>query len=206
MRCRLGRVAATGRGLVGQAGPLDRFAYVVGYTFAFIAGVGAFSALACSRAPVPGPPQESPVPALAPPGEPKGPSTGGPLDVAPSVAANVRGTIVSATAGLEDHLESEEREANPRSETVKIKLVVVPAVDAVVWWGGKKLGGAGRAALEIERPRASGPLDVTVRAEGFLPYHTRLFTDRDDRLSIRLVRPAEAVGMLGYKPPRQPSP
>lgn len=114
--------------------------------------------------------------------------------------------IASATAGLDDDLKSEEREANPRSETVKIKLVVVPAVDAVVWWGGKKLGVAGKATLEIERPRASGPMDVTVRAQGFLPYHTRLFTDRDDRLSVRLVRPEEAVGMLGYRPATGPKP
>jgi hypothetical protein len=59
-------------------------------------------------------------------------------------------------------------------------------------------------AVEIERPRDSGPLDVLVRADTFLPHHIRLFTDRDDRLSVRLIRPEEARGLLGYRRPATP--
>jgi hypothetical protein len=101
----------------------------------------------------------------------------------------------------EPDLRVEAPEPNPRSKTVKLKLAITPAAVGVVMWGRKKLADIkpGRMTVEIERPRDSGPLDVLVRAEAFLPHHVRLFTDRDDRLSVRLVRPEEARGLLGYR-------
>lgn len=105
---------------------------------------------------------------------------------------------------IDEELQAEEPEANPQSETVKIRLNVGPPVDAVVFWGGKKLGTAGKKTLELERPRGSGPLDVVIRAAGFLPYHTRLLTDRDDKVSVRLIRPEEAPSVLGYRRPVTP--
>jgi hypothetical protein len=103
----------------------------------------------------------------------------------------------------EPDLRVEAPEANPRSKTVKLRLAISPPAAGAVMWGRKKLADIkpGRMTVEIERPRDSGPLDVLVRADGFLPHHVRLFTDRDDRLSVRLVRPEEARGMLGYRPP-----
>jgi hypothetical protein len=103
----------------------------------------------------------------------------------------------------EPDLRVEPPEPNPRSKTVKLKLAITPAAVGVVMWGRKKLADIkpGRMTVEIERPRDSGPLDVLVRAETFLPHHVRLFTDRDDRLSVRLVRPDEARGLLGYRAP-----
>jgi hypothetical protein len=44
-----------------------------------------------------------------------------------------------------------------------------------------------------------GPLDLDIRAEGFLPYHTRLYSDRNDKVSVRLVRPGEAPSLLGFR-------
>jgi hypothetical protein len=82
--------------------------------------------------------------------------------------------------------------------SVKLKLWVLP-VTADVVWGAKKLGTAGREPLEIERPRGSGPLDIVIRAPGYLPFHTRLLTDREDSLTVRLVTPAAAPGLLGYR-------
>jgi hypothetical protein len=90
-------------------------------------------------------------------------------------------------------------ERDPAAARVRLKLTVVP-VEAEVHWGRKKLGIAGRKPLEVERLRNSGPLDVVIRAGGYLPYHTRLFTDRDDALTVRLVRPADARSLLGWKP------
>jgi hypothetical protein len=104
-------------------------------------------------------------------------------------------------------LQAEAREADPRSQNVKLKLWVTP-VTAEVFWGAKRLGAAGREPLEIERPRGSGPLDVVVRAAGYLPFHTRLYTDRDDALTVRLTTPAAAPGLLGWKraAPAKPRP
>jgi hypothetical protein len=106
----------------------------------------------------------------------------------------------------EPDLRAEAPEPNPRSKTVKLKLAVTPAAAGTIMWGRKKLADVkpGHMVVEIERPRDSGPLDVLVRADGFLPHHFRLLTDRDDRLSVRLVRPEEARGLLGYRRPVAP--
>jgi hypothetical protein len=100
-----------------------------------------------------------------------------------------------------EELKAEERESNPFSETVTLKLSVTPAVKATVNWGAKVLARLepGKMDTEITRPRGSGPLDLEIKAEGYLPYHTRLHTGRNDRLSVRLARPEDAPNLFGYK-------
>lgn len=101
----------------------------------------------------------------------------------------------------DDDLKTEEREANPYSETVTLKLSVTPQVKALVTWGAKQIArlGPGSMDAEISRTRGSGPVDLEIKAEGFMPYHTRLYADRNDRVSVRLYRVEEAPGLLGYK-------
>ena len=82
--------------------------------------------------------------------------------------------------------------------TVTIKLVADARRQAHVIWGRKDLG---VAPVEIVRPRGSAPLDLIIQAPGFLPLHTRVFTDRDDTLSLRLYSEGDAVGLPGYAPP-----
>ena len=69
---------------------------------------------------------------------------------------------------------------------------------AHVFWGVKDLG---EAPIEIRRPRGSGPMDLMVRCAGTLTVHTRVFTDRDDRIAIHLFREGEAASVFGYRPP-----
>jgi hypothetical protein len=83
----------------------------------------------------------------------------------------------------------------PDAGTVKIKLVADSRRQAHVYWGRKDLG---VAPLELARPRGSAPLDLTVTAPDCLPLHTRVFTDRDDTLSLRLYTEREASGLPGY--------
>ena len=108
---------------------------------------------------------------------------------------------VSESAKADDDLQSEEREANPLSETVTLTLSISPPVKALVMWGSKQLARVApdNPTVELQRPRNTGPLDLDIRAEGFLPHHTRLYTDRNDKVSVRLVRPADATGLLGYR-------
>jgi hypothetical protein len=96
----------------------------------------------------------------------------------------------------ESSLIGEERERDPRSDMIKIKVMVDARRQAHVIWGRKDFG---LAPLEIERPRNSGPLDLVVVAPGYLPHHARAFTDRDDVVSLRLYSAAEAPQMLGYR-------
>jgi len=81
--------------------------------------------------------------------------------------------------------------------TVTIKLIADARRQAHVLWGRKDLG---VAPVEIVRPRGSGPLDLTIQAPDCLPLHTRVFTDRDDTLSLRLYTEREAAGLPGYAP------
>jgi hypothetical protein len=83
----------------------------------------------------------------------------------------------------------------PGAPQVTIKLLADASRKAHVFWGRKDLG---LAPLEIRRPRGSGPLDLLVIAPGFLPLHTRTFTDRDDTLSLRLYDEEAARGLLGH--------
>ena len=76
-----------------------------------------------------------------------------------------------------------------------LKLVADANRKAHVFWGRKDLG---VAPLEIRRPRGSGPLDLVFVAPGFLPLHTRAFTDHDETLSVRLYDEAAASGLLGH--------
>jgi hypothetical protein len=113
----------------------------------------------------------------------------------PPPAASRPVAEVSDTPEETEALVGEEREPDPRSETVTIALVADPRRRARVFWGRKDLG---FAPLEITRPRGSGPLDLLVTAPGCLPLHTRAFTDRDDKLTLRLYAERDARTLLGY--------
>jgi hypothetical protein len=81
------------------------------------------------------------------------------------------------------------------AETVTIKLVADERKKAHVFWGRKELG---VAPLEVTRPRGSGPMDLLVIADGYLPLHTRVFTDRNETLALRVFDRAEAARLPGY--------
>lgn len=130
--------------------------------------------VACRRpsSPPPGPAPERGAPTAPAPGPVAPPPLPDDLEPAPAAAAS--------------------------ADTVKIKLVAEPRRQARVYWGRKDLG---LAPLEIERPRGSGPLDLLVLAPGFLPLHTRAFTDRDDTLTLRLYSERDASSLPGYRRP-----
>ena len=134
------------------------------------------------------PPQAIVVAGGAPPSKSEAPS-------APSSESEALSAPSSDTVAA-DSLVGEERERDPRSKTIKVKVVVDPRRQARVMWGSKDFG---LAPLEIERPRNSGPLDLVVVAPGYLPFHARAFTDRDDVLVPHLYAPAEAPQLLGYR-------
>jgi len=84
---------------------------------------------------------------------------------------------------------------DPARGEVTIKLVGDANRKAHVLWGRKDFG---QVPLEIRRPRGSGPMDLVVVAPGTLPLHTRVFTDHDETLSLRLYDESGAHGLLGY--------
>jgi hypothetical protein len=74
-----------------------------------------------------------------------------------------------------------------------------------VLWGKKLLGVvAPRKPLVMVRPRDSGPLDVVVRADGFLPVQTRVYTFADSKLGVKLTTLDDKKTLLGYREPPPP--
>jgi hypothetical protein len=150
---------------------------------------------ACRRSPS-AEPSSPPAKAIAPPASLTVVDAGPPSVAVPSVVAAVVVPAVAPSVG-DETLVAEERDPDPRSATVTIKVIVDPRRKAHVFWGRKDLG---EAPLELQRPRDSGPVDLVVTADGYLPLHTRAFTDRDDKLFLRLFSLQEAPQMLGYLP------
>lgn len=95
---------------------------------------------------------------------------------------------------------AEETATTAKGDTVRIYLQTVPPRKAQVKWGSKNLGFIpAPRPLVIERPRDSGPLDLVIRASGYLPVHTRAYTFSDSRVSVKLTPPAEKSKLFGYK-------
>jgi hypothetical protein len=90
----------------------------------------------------------------------------------------------------------------PIAATARIEFITNPAVDATVTWGKKKIGViARRRPLVLIRPRDSGPMDVVVTAEGFLPVHTRAHTFGDNKVIVKLTTIDQQSTLLGYRAP-----
>lgn len=92
-----------------------------------------------------------------------------------------------------------------KTETVHISVQTLPARKAFVKWGRKSLGVIPvPKPLVIERPRDSGPLDLVLRAPGYLPVHTRVYTFSDSRVLVKLTPPEEKNKLFGYR--EEPAP
>jgi hypothetical protein len=94
-----------------------------------------------------------------------------------------------------------------KPDTVRITIQTVPPRKAMVRWGSKSLGFIPvPRPLVVERPRDSGPLDLVIRASGYLPVHTRAYTFSDSRVAVKLTPPAEKSKLFGYREEPAPNP
>jgi hypothetical protein len=92
------------------------------------------------------------------------------------------------------------RAAEPPGDSVRITFTTVPSAKAMVFWGKKRLGiVAPHQPLIVQRPRDSGPLDVIVRAAGYLPVQTRAYTFADSKVAVKLTPPDQKKTLLGYR-------
>ena len=130
-----------------------------------------------------------------------GPAADGGAAVAPSAAAAAPPPPPPLPADLEP--EPEPVSTSASTEMVTIKLIADARRQARVTWGRKDLG---MAPLEIVRPRGSAPLDLLIVAPGFLPLRTRVFTDRNDVLTLRLYTEREASVLPGFSSNRNNAP
>lgn len=97
--------------------------------------------------------------------------------------------------------------STPTPTTATISFSVSPPARATVHWGKRKLGRIDPGKpLVVVRPRDSGPLDVIIRAEGFLPVQTRAHTFSDAKLVVKLTPPDQTNTLLGYRVPLDAGP
>lgn len=90
------------------------------------------------------------------------------------------------------------------SDPTKVQLVITttPPANATVTWGRTRIGRIKpRQPLVLVRPRDSGPLDVVVRAPGYLPVQTRAYTFSDARVFVKLTPLSQKATLLGYRAP-----
>jgi hypothetical protein len=118
-----------------------------------------------------------------------------------SANTNANTSAAEGSEGAEGD-EADAVDAGASVEKVTIKVIVDQKRQAHVWWGRKDFG---VAPLEIVRPKSSGPLDLQVLAPGCLPLHTRVFTDHDEKIALRLYSESEAPGLLGYRASERPN-
>ena len=91
--------------------------------------------------------------------------------------------------------------AAPPSPNVKIVFTIVPSnKKAMVFWGKKRLGIiAPHQPLVVQRPRDSGPLDVVVKSDGYVPVQTRAYTFADSKVAVKLTPVDQKNTLLGYR-------
>jgi hypothetical protein len=119
-----------------------------------------------------------------------------PPEAAPVVPA-VAAEQILADAG------AELAPVEPVKTTATLQFTVTPnTAQATVSWGKKRLGIIKpHYPLIVTRPRDSGPLDVVVTAQGFLPVQTRAYTFNDSKILVKLTKPEESNTLLGYRVP-----
>lgn len=90
----------------------------------------------------------------------------------------------------------------PLSPNVKLTFRTFPPRRATVSWGNKRLGFIDRGKpLVVERARDSGPLDVVIRAQGYLPVHARAYTFNDAFVDVKITPVEKKDTLYGYQQP-----
>ena len=82
---------------------------------------------------------------------------------------------------------------------VRIVIRAVPQAKkqkTEVYWGKRLLG---ETPFVLERAQGSGPLDLTLKSEGFFNVHVRAYTDKSEALVVPLTRLADRMTLFGAR-------
>ena len=82
------------------------------------------------------------------------------------------------------------------SSSVQITLKTKPRVRAVVYHGKEELG---VTPLQLTWAKDTGPIDIKLKAAGYLTVNSRLYTHRNDHVTVNMFKTDEAHLLFGYK-------
>jgi hypothetical protein len=80
--------------------------------------------------------------------------------------------------------------------TVELTLKTDPRVRASVYHGKELLGST---PLRLVWPKDTGALDIKLKAGGYLTVNSRLYTHRNDRVTVKMFKVDQAHLLFGYK-------
>ena len=80
--------------------------------------------------------------------------------------------------------------------TVNLAIYTEPRVYARVYHGKEYLG---NTPLKLVWAKDTGPIDVVLRAKGYLEINTRLYTYRNDKITVKMRKVEEANQLFGFK-------
>jgi len=80
--------------------------------------------------------------------------------------------------------------------TVELSVRTSPRVAARVYHGKELLG---TAPFSFKWPKDTGSLDLVLKASGYLPVNTRLYTYRDDKVTVQMFKESESHKLFGYR-------
>jgi hypothetical protein len=125
-----------------------------------------------------------------------------------ALVARAQGPEAPAAPAVNGATAPAAQSAAPIAATVKITIIAVPTQKRVfVYWGKKRLGMiAPHQPLVVQRPRDSGPLDLIIQCQGFLPVQTRANTFGDTKLAVKLTPVDQKMTLLGYREEVPPPP
>ena len=80
--------------------------------------------------------------------------------------------------------------------SVELTVKTDPRVKARVYHGKELLG---VTPLSLKWAKDTGPLDIVVKAGGYINVNSRIYTYRDDRVTIKMFKKDQAHLLFGYK-------
>jgi len=94
-----------------------------------------------------------------------------------------------------------QNDAPTTSPNVKIVFRVLPStITTTIKWGNKKLGIIKpKTSLTVERPRDSGPLDLVLTSQGYIPVHTRAYTFTNSVVLVKMTPLDKKNTIYGYR-------
>ena len=106
-------------------------------------------------------------------------------------------SIMTVFVIAQDSARGQKGKSSSRQKTVTVNFATSPGDSGAAVHYGKRI--LGTVPFSHTFIYDSGPIDVTFRAPGFYPVHTRVFTNKSYLLRVVMTPLGEAQDLLGYR-------